>query len=220
MPAPNPLTRQFCSGVLPEFLLNPGSDRRHVVIKGEPPSDRRETNIRRANMPRETETNRVWSAKSSCESRASASSLPVQSSTRSAEASRDSISSSTPRKAVRIAEADEWGDDTFSLLASASALLVPIDSSDRVCRTKLPATSSSPSQTVRVETYPFKVETGVRTPLGAPTFTRAFRRPRSFSRLQWGHSGANLGPITRLSGRAPRTQDPVVWSACVCRHPL
>ena len=31
-----------------------------------------------------------------------------------------------------------------------------------------------------VETYPFKVETGVRTPLGAPTFTRVFGHPCSF----------------------------------------
>ena len=43
---------------------------------------------------------------------------------------------------------------------------------------------------------PFKVETGVRTPLGAPMFTRAFRRPRSFGWLEWHHLGANLGPIS------------------------
>ena len=30
---------------------------------------------------------------------------------------------------------------------------------------------------------------------GPPTFTRAFRRPRSFSRLEWGHSPAPLGPF-------------------------
>ncbi len=46
-----------------------------------------------------------------------------------------------------------------------------------------------PSLTAR--RFPFKVETGVRTPLGAPKFTRAFRRPRLFSWLEWGHSGAN-----------------------------
>ena len=46
---------------------------------------------------------------------------------------------------------------------------------------------------------PFKVETGVRTPFGAPMFTRAFRRPRSFGWLAWHHLGANLGPTSRSS---------------------
>ena len=47
---------------------------------------------------------------------------------------------------------------------------------------------------------PRRVETGVLTPLGSPMFTRVFRRPRSFSWLEWGHHGAILGPFTRSSG--------------------
>ena len=48
----------------------------------------------------------------------------------------------------------------------------------------------------RVETYPFQGGNRGSNPLGAPMFTRAFRRPRSFGWLEWHHLGANLGPIS------------------------